>query len=110
MGIAGEVGVGVVVGRAPPPLVFVVAVEVGPHHVEGHHAHHATGTHGTRVARAEVGGADKGIHPVGRLLLGRGSKGGEKQGKKKSEFVHGSEGNVQMMSALGKMGFCGIYG
>ena len=68
VGEACEVAVVILVGRRPPACVLVVGVEVGTHHVERAHRHHAVGTHGARVADAEIGRADKGVYFVYGLL------------------------------------------
>ena len=60
------------IGRAPPPAVLVPGIHGGTHHVERAHAHHAVGRDGTGIASAEVGRADKGIHP---LVLGLSAQG-----------------------------------
>ena len=74
MGIAREEHVVELVRRAPPAAVLVVFVLVGPHHVERHDAHHAARANRARIAGAEVGGADKRIDVVHRLLLGKAAR------------------------------------
>ena len=67
---SGEEAVGVVIGRGPPAGVFVVAVQVAPHHVEGRHAHQPCGEDSTGVTRPEVGRTDEGIDVVDEPLRG----------------------------------------
>ena len=68
MGKAGEILVVILVRRRPPALILIVHVQVATHHVKGYHTHHAIGAHGTWIAHAVVGGADKGIDVIHGLL------------------------------------------
>ena len=69
MRISGEETIVILIGSRPPASIFIVFVVLRAHHVEGHYGHHSVGTDGSRIRGTEVGGTDKGIHIVRRLLL-----------------------------------------
>ena len=91
MAESGEEAVGVVIGRRPPAGVFVIAVQVTPHHVEGRHAHQPCGEDSTGVARPKVGRTDEGIDVVDEPLCGlsrccRGKRAGQQKNENAFHF------------------------
>ena len=69
MRVSGEETIVILIGSGPPAGIFIVFVVLRTHHVEGHYGHHSIGTDGSRIRGTEVGGTDKRIHIVRRMLL-----------------------------------------
>ena len=69
MRVSGKETIVILIGSRPPAGIFIVFVVLRTHHVEGHYGHHSIGTDGSRIRGTEVGGTDKRIHIVRRMLL-----------------------------------------
>ena len=56
------------IGSGPPLSILVKTIQVGSHHIEGHHAHHTLWTNCPGIRRAVIACSNERIHLIHGLL------------------------------------------